>query len=154
MISKIAMPLLWGCIRWRLRRLRWYESTILLLPGMAGKTMSPRLLCPPSYGALARYRYVWERKVLIAFCAQIRAAEDVLSLTRILKEAWLFGKLQTVGASEAETRAEAAAVKVAAGLSRLQGSDGVGATESNGEPIGSNGDSIGIKKESEERAES
>ena len=32
---------------------------------------------------------------------------------RTLKEAWLFGKLQTVGDSEAETRAKTAAVNVA-----------------------------------------
>lgn len=38
----------------------------------------------------------------------------------MLKEQWLFGKLQTVGTSEAETRAETAAAKVAEGLSRLQ----------------------------------
>ncbi|KAL6717043.1 hypothetical protein ACLMJK_004957 [Lecanora helva] len=52
--------------------------------------------------------------------ALIRAAEDILALTRILKESWLFGKLQTVGISEAEKRAEEAARKVAAGLSKLQ----------------------------------
>ena len=34
------------------------------------------------------------------------AAEDILALTRSLKEAWLFGKLSTVGVSEAERRAE------------------------------------------------
>lgn len=58
---------------------------------------------------------------------QIRAAEDILSLTRVMKEAWLFGRLQTVGASEAETRAEAAAVGVVKGLRKLQGGgdDGV-----------------------------
>ncbi len=50
---------------------------------------------------------------------QVRAAEDILSLTRILKETWLFGKLQTVGTSEAEKRADAAAVKVAEGLAKL-----------------------------------
>ena len=82
-------------------------------------------------------------EVLIALCLQIRAAEDILSLTRILKEAWLFGKLQTVGASEAETRAEAAAAKVAAGLSTLQGGDRVEATESNGGPSASNGNGTG-----------
>ena len=73
-------------------------------------------------------------EVLMKLCLQIRAAEDILSLTRTLKEAWLFGKLQTVGASEAETRAEAAAATVAAGLSRLQGSSGVEALESKREP--------------------
>lgn len=90
----------------------------------------------------------------MAFCPQIRAAEDVLSLTRILKEAWLFGKLQTVGTSEAETRAEAAAVKVTAGLSRLQGSNKVEAKESDGEPTASNGDVTGAGIESEEQTES
>ena len=50
---------------------------------------------------------------------QIKAAEDILSLTRILKETWLFGKLQTIGTSEAETRAQAAAAKVADGLRKL-----------------------------------
>lgn len=42
----------------------------------------------------------------------------------MLKESWLFGKLQTVGTSEAETRAENAAAKVAEGLNRLQGKKG------------------------------
>lgn len=55
-----------------------------------------------------------------------------------------------MGASEAETRAENAAVKVAAGLSRLQGHGGGEATESNGEPSASNGDGIGAGKEGEE----
>lgn len=50
---------------------------------------------------------------------QIRAAEDVSSLTRILKEAWLFGKLDTLGASEAEKKAEEYAVDVAQRLRRL-----------------------------------
>ena len=43
-----------------------------------------------------------------------------MSLTRILKESWLFGKLQVVGVSEADNRAEEAARKVAEGLGRLQ----------------------------------
>lgn len=50
---------------------------------------------------------------------QIRAAEDILSLTRVLKEAWLFGKLNTVGASEAEKKAEEYAIDVAERLRRL-----------------------------------
>lgn len=50
---------------------------------------------------------------------QVRAAEDILSLTRILKESWLFGKLQTVGTIEAERKAEESAVAVAEGLRRL-----------------------------------
>ena len=66
---------------------------------------------------------------------QVRAAEDILSLTRELKESWLFGKLQTVGTSEAEKRAEEAAAQVAAGLARLQamerGAAGTGIGPSN-----------------------
>lgn len=61
---------------------------------------------------------------------QVRAAEDVLSLTRILKETWLFGKLQTVGTSEAEKRADAAAVKVAEGLAKLNENAAPAADES------------------------
>lgn len=91
----------------------------------------------------------------MASCFQIRAAEDILSLTRILKEAWLFGKLQTVGSSEAETKAEAAAVEVAAGLSMLQGGDGeVESTGLKEESVGSDGDGNRAGKEGEERAES
>ncbi|KAL8745793.1 MAG: hypothetical protein Q9190_002102 [Brigantiaea leucoxantha] len=52
--------------------------------------------------------------------ALVRAAEDILSLTRILKEYWLFGKLDTVGATgEAEKRAEEAAKRVEEKLGRL-----------------------------------
>ncbi|KAL2800119.1 surfeit locus protein 5 subunit 22 of mediator complex-domain-containing protein [Aspergillus germanicus] len=36
--------------------------------------------------------------------ALIRAAEDILSLTRVMKETWLFGKLDTLGEDESETR--------------------------------------------------
>lgn len=31
---------------------------------------------------------------------QIRAAEDILALTRTMKETWLFGKLDTLGENE------------------------------------------------------
>lgn len=76
--------------------------------------------------------------------SQIRAAEDILSLTRILKEAWLFGKLQTVGASEAETRAETAAVNVAAGLRRLGVcGGGMGGEGEGGELVGGKGEGAG-----------
>ena len=51
--------------------------------------------------------------------ALVQAAEDILALTRILKEAWLFGKLQTVGTSEAEKRTGEASAKVFEGLNRL-----------------------------------
>ena len=52
---------------------------------------------------------------------QVRAAEDVLSLTRLLKEAWLFGKLNTVGTSKVEKEAEEHAIDVAERLRRLAG---------------------------------
>ena len=59
-----------------------------------------------------------------------------------MKEAWLFGRLHTVGGSEAETRAEAAAVGVVKGLRRLQGDGddgvvGVGESVDSGEGEGS-----------------
>ncbi|KAF2456359.1 mediator complex, subunit Med22 [Lineolata rhizophorae] len=38
--------------------------------------------------------------------ALVRIAEDVLALTRQMQEMWLFGKLKTVGQSEAEKRTE------------------------------------------------
>ena len=75
---------------------------------------------------------------LLTDIAQIRAAEDVLALTRVLKESWLFGKLQTVGVSEAEQRAEKAAKKVAEGLVRLSGAE---AEWSSGELVKSAGNS-------------
>ncbi|OAX78473.1 hypothetical protein ACJ72_07222 [Emergomyces africanus] len=36
--------------------------------------------------------------------AQIRAAEDILSLTRSMKEAWLFGKLDILGEDERDVQ--------------------------------------------------
>ncbi|KAL8722018.1 MAG: hypothetical protein Q9225_001394 [Loekoesia sp. 1 TL-2023] len=56
--------------------------------------------------------------------ALIRAAEDILSLTRIMKEMWLFGKLQTVGMNEAVERAEESAKGVEEGLRKLMGGGG------------------------------
>ena len=43
---------------------------------------------------------------------QVRAVEDLLSLTRELKEAWLFGQLDTLGTSKmmVKTGEDAAAV--------------------------------------------
>lgn len=35
---------------------------------------------------------------------QIRAAEDILSLTRTMKETWLFGKLDTLGEDERDVK--------------------------------------------------
>jgi len=64
-------------------------------------------------------------------------------LTRILKEKWLFGKLQTVGTSEAEKRAEAAAAKVAGGLARLNsGAKPLPSSMQSGEVNGRLGESI------------
>ncbi|MCJ1451154.1 hypothetical protein MMC28_001489 [Mycoblastus sanguinarius] len=67
--------------------------------------------------------------------ALVRAAEDILSLTRALKESWLFGKLQTVGTSQAEKRAEDAARKVAEGLSRLSGVEAEVSSEQSGRQV-------------------
>lgn len=58
-------------------------------------------------------------KLNVETAGLIRAAEDILSLTRVLKEMWLFGKLQTVGANKAEERAEASARGVEEGLRKL-----------------------------------
>lgn len=35
---------------------------------------------------------------------QIRAAEDLLSLSRTMKETWLFGKLDTIGEDERDVK--------------------------------------------------
>ncbi|KAL8806769.1 MAG: hypothetical protein Q9182_001167 [Xanthomendoza sp. 2 TL-2023] len=62
-------------------------------------------------------------KMEVETAALIRAAEDTLSLTRVMKEMWLFGKLQTIGTDEAEEKAEESARGVEAGLRRLMGAD-------------------------------
>lgn len=46
-------------------------------------------------------------------------------MTRVLKEAWLFGKLNTVGTSKVEKEAEEYAIDVAERLRRLAGEGGV-----------------------------
>lgn len=58
-------------------------------------------------------------QIKVETAALVRSAENILTLTRILKESWLFGKLQTVGGSEAERRAERSAVAVGETLTRL-----------------------------------
>lgn len=58
-------------------------------------------------------------QIKVETAALVRSAENLLTLTRILKESWLFGKLQTVGGSEAERRAELSAVAVGESLTRL-----------------------------------
>lgn len=45
--------------------------------------------------------------------ALIRAAEDLLSLTRQMQELWLFGQLDTLGKSAVEEKTEADARRVA-----------------------------------------
>ena len=50
---------------------------------------------------------------------QVKAAEDLLVLTRSLKEAWLFGRLQTLGKSEAEQRTEGHARAVGEMMQKL-----------------------------------
>ncbi|KAL8854957.1 MAG: hypothetical protein Q9221_000153 [Calogaya cf. arnoldii] len=62
-------------------------------------------------------------KMEVETAALIRAAEDILSLTRTMKEMWLFGKLETVGMSEAEERADVSARGVEEGLRRLMGAE-------------------------------
>lgn len=49
----------------------------------------------------------------------MRAAEDILSLTRSLKEAWLFGRLDPLGASSVVGKTDEDARAVAEGLERL-----------------------------------
>jgi len=49
----------------------------------------------------------------------VRAAEDILSLTRGLKEAWLFGRLDTLGEGSVVLRTDEDARVVAGGLERL-----------------------------------
>ncbi|KAI9702595.1 MAG: hypothetical protein M1836_001075 [Candelina mexicana] len=51
--------------------------------------------------------------------ALIRAAEDILTLTRSLKEMWLFGQLDTIGESKFNERTEEAARGVLEGLQKV-----------------------------------
>jgi hypothetical protein len=54
----------------------------------------------------------------------VRAAEDILSLTRSLKEAWMFGQLDTIGEGEAAGRMAESARAVVEGLGKLMGESG------------------------------
>ncbi|MCJ1358772.1 MAG: hypothetical protein MMC33_008772 [Icmadophila ericetorum] len=58
-------------------------------------------------------------QVEVETAALIKAAEDVLLLTRSLKEAWLFGPLDTMRESQAEAKTEEHARAVAEGLKEL-----------------------------------
>ena len=55
---------------------------------------------------------------------QTRAAEDILSLIRELKQAWFDGQLQTIGTSQSEKEAEKYAIDVAKRLKRLAANEG------------------------------
>lgn len=55
---------------------------------------------------------------------QTRAAEDILSLIRELKQAWFDGQLQTVGTSQSEKEAEKYVIDVAERLKRLAANEG------------------------------
>ncbi|KAL9591252.1 MAG: hypothetical protein Q9179_007911 [Wetmoreana sp. 5 TL-2023] len=74
---------------------------------------------PGSYGGDRNAAAVDAYRMEVETAALVRAAEDILSLTRVLKEMWLFGKLQTVGTNEAEQRAEKSARGVEEGLRKL-----------------------------------
>ncbi|KAI4182996.1 MAG: hypothetical protein L6R41_005660 [Letrouitia leprolyta] len=86
----------------------------------------------PVSGTLPHFRLLGDRnaaavnayRMEVETAALIRAAEDILSLTRVMKEMWLFGKLQTVGTNEAEERAEKSAKGVEEGLKKLMGERG------------------------------
>ncbi|KAK3176931.1 hypothetical protein OEA41_008257 [Lepraria neglecta] len=110
--------------------LRRFENIVAFTPG-EGKDRNA--------AAVGAYQMEVESAALV------RAAEDILSLTRILKESWLFGKLQTVGTSDAEKRAEEAAAKVAEGLARLQAKDGAGTINSEGQAMELDGNGEGLE---------
>ena len=55
---------------------------------------------------------------------QTRAAEDILSLIRELKQAWFDGQLQTIGTSQSEKEAEKHAVDLAERLKGLAAKEG------------------------------
>ena len=57
--------------------------------------------------------------VLWLTCSKVKAAEDILSLTRSLKEMWLFGQLDTIGESKAEAETDKHARSVAERLRRI-----------------------------------
>lgn len=69
-----------------------------------------------SYSSLAN-------ALLTPLLNQIKAAEDILTLTRSMKEMWLFGKLDTLGENERDVQTreklEEDVKAVAANLDRL-----------------------------------
>lgn len=48
--------------------------------------------------------HIKKSTVLTPLKPQIRAAEDILALTRTMKETWLFGKLDTLGEDERDVK--------------------------------------------------
>lgn len=135
------MVLLWGRIRWRWRRRRWYVrvlcllivsiiiitapeniyfySTSLLLSSPLSHHPPLPTHAQPHIKKTSKNHNADPTPASLFRAKQVRAAEDILTLSRVLKETWLFGKLHTVGTSEAEERAEAAAGGVAVGLAEL-----------------------------------
>ncbi|KAL2051800.1 hypothetical protein ABVK25_007956 [Lepraria finkii] len=99
---------------------------------------------PPGEGQDRNAAAVGVYQMEVESAALVRAAEDILSLTRVLKESWLFGKLQTVGTSDAEKRAEEAAAKVAEALARLQAKDRAGTINSEGQAMELDGNGEGL----------
>ncbi|MCJ1316735.1 hypothetical protein MMC15_002056 [Xylographa vitiligo] len=85
--------------------LRRFENIIALAP-----------ISTPSLTPTAVETYQME----VETAALVRAAEDILALTRALKEAWLFGRLDTLGTG-AVLGAEESARGVVAGLRALAG---------------------------------
>ncbi|KAI4134628.1 MAG: hypothetical protein LQ347_001353 [Umbilicaria vellea] len=73
----------------------------------------------PVEGANRNTTAVEAYQMEVGTAALVRAAEDILSLTRSLKEAWLFGQLDTIGESKAEAKTEECAKSVVEGLGRL-----------------------------------
>jgi hypothetical protein len=59
--------------------------------------------------------------------SQVRAAEDLLKLTRELKEMWLFGQLRGVGEGEGEGKMDEDSVNVKEIIERLLEKDGAAA---------------------------
>lgn len=78
------------------------------------------LLTPPHQDSRNRNITATESlQIEVETAALVKAAEDITSLTRLLKEAWLFGQLDTIGPSEAEGRTDEHARLVAGQLGRL-----------------------------------
>ncbi|KAI9780461.1 MAG: hypothetical protein M1839_006735 [Geoglossum umbratile] len=58
-------------------------------------------------------------EIEVQTAALVRSAEDILSLTRSLKEAWLFGQLNSVGGTQGTPQTDDDARAVGEALQRL-----------------------------------